>query len=127
VVFTIADPVLREKTVRMCVLSNTPVIDLLGPSLNALSSFLGRRPAGLAGSHDVYDKYDRASDGSTNNKRRRIMPQLSDIYFRRIEAIEFTLRADDGQAPWLLPQADVILVGVSRTGTFGHRRIEITD
>mmetsp|Transcript_16457 Transcript_16457/g.24640 ORF Transcript_16457/g.24640 Transcript_16457/m.24640 type:complete len:448 (+) Transcript_16457:83-1426(+) len=116
VVFTIADPVLREKTVRMCVLSNTPVIDLLGPSLNALSSFLGRRPAGLAGSHDVYDKYDRASDGSTNNKRRRIMPQLSDIYFRRIEAIEFTLRADDGQAPWLLPQADVILVGVSRTG-----------
>merc|ERR1711862_241069 len=29
---------------------------------------------------------------------------------------EFTLKADDGQSPWLLSKADVILVGVSRTG-----------
>jgi len=41
---------------------------------------------------------------------------LSDSYYQRIEAVEFTLKADDGQAPWLLPQADVIILGVSRTG-----------
>ena len=33
------------------------------------------------------------------------------------DAIEFTLKADDGMAPWLLPEADVILLGVSRTGS----------
>eukprot|EP00751_Fragilariopsis_kerguelensis_P001574 CAMPEP_0170820386 /NCGR_PEP_ID=MMETSP0733-20121128/42254_1 /TAXON_ID=186038 /ORGANISM="Fragilariopsis kerguelensis, Strain L26-C5" /LENGTH=459 /DNA_ID=CAMNT_0011181587 /DNA_START=109 /DNA_END=1488 /DNA_ORIENTATION=- len=28
----------------------------------------------------------------------------------------FCLKADDGQAPWLLPEADIVLVGVSRSG-----------
>jgi len=41
---------------------------------------------------------------------------LNRDYFRRIEAVEFTLKADDGQAPWLLRDADVVIVGVSRTG-----------
>jgi regulator of PEP synthase PpsR (kinase-PPPase family) len=30
--------------------------------------------------------------------------------------VEFTLKADDGQSPWLLPEADIVLVGVSRSG-----------
>lgn len=30
--------------------------------------------------------------------------------------MEFCLKADDGQAPWLLPEADIVLVGVSRSG-----------
>lgn len=48
--------------------------------------------------------------------RTRPKPALSKDYFRRVDAVEFTLRADDGQAPWLLKDADVIIVGVSRTG-----------
>ena len=36
-------------------------------------------------------------------------------YFRRVSAIEFTVKADDGQEPRLLTDADIVLVGVSRT------------
>ena len=97
IVHTLADPHLRESTNRMCQLSNVTSIDLVGPLFEQMADFFQRRPAGIPG----------------------IQPRrsaLSDGYFRRVEAVEYTLKADDGQSPWLLPHADVILVGVSRTG-----------
>jgi regulator of PEP synthase PpsR (kinase-PPPase family) len=102
--FTIADPTLREQTLRMCELSGIPAVDLLGPSLDQMLTFLGRDPIGRAGG---------ASSSSSSGPRR---VGLSDSYYWRIEAVEFTLKADDGQAPWLLSEAGVIILGVSRTG-----------
>ncbi len=43
------------------------------------------------------------------------MRALDAEYFARIEAIEFALNHDDGQAARHLANADIILVGVSRT------------
>ena len=43
------------------------------------------------------------------------MHRADEHYFRRIEAVEFTVKADDGKEPRMLPQADIVLVGVSRT------------
>jgi len=103
IMFTFADPSLRGKTIRMCSLSKVPVVDVLGPSIDVLSSFFGSQPVGVPAS--IEDE----------NRPRRMEP-LSDAYFRRIEAVEYTLKADDAQAPWLLPTADVVIVGVSRTG-----------
>lgn len=40
---------------------------------------------------------------------------LDQSYFRRIEALQYVMNHDDGQAAWSLVEADVILVGVSRT------------
>lgn len=40
---------------------------------------------------------------------------LSEEYFRRVEAIEFAVKSDDGKEPRNLQRADLILVGVSRT------------
>jgi regulator of PEP synthase PpsR (kinase-PPPase family) len=40
---------------------------------------------------------------------------LDSSYFKRVEAIEFAVQADDGVAIRRLPQADIVLVGVSRT------------
>ncbi len=40
---------------------------------------------------------------------------LNDTYFKRIEAIEFTIAHDDGCMPEELTKADIVLVGVSRT------------
>ena len=40
---------------------------------------------------------------------------LNDDYFKRIEAINYTLEHDDGQGQLNLENADVIVVGVSRT------------
>ncbi|XWS19467.1 hypothetical protein CRYUN_Cryun31cG0018700 [Craigia yunnanensis] len=41
---------------------------------------------------------------------------LSDEYFQRIEAVEFTIKQDDGAMPQNLCKADIVLMGVSRTG-----------
>ncbi len=41
---------------------------------------------------------------------------VDDTYFKRMEAIEFTLRHDDGQLMTGLEEADIVLVGVSRAG-----------
>jgi regulator of PEP synthase PpsR (kinase-PPPase family) len=43
------------------------------------------------------------------------MLPLSDEYFRRIEAVEFTVKSDDGKEPRNFRKADLVLVGVSRT------------
>jgi hypothetical protein len=43
------------------------------------------------------------------------MHKADDAYFQRIEAVEFTVKADDGKEPRMLADADIILVGVSRT------------
>jgi len=105
VMFTFADPALKLQAERMCELSNVPTVDLLSPTLGALSDLLGKAPLGLQG------MIGNNRGGSTGGG-----VKLSDSYYRRIEAMEFTLKADDGQSPWLLPEAEVILVGVSRTG-----------
>jgi [pyruvate, phosphate dikinase]-phosphate phosphotransferase / [pyruvate, phosphate dikinase] kinase len=103
VVFTLSDASLRESTVRMCELSNLAYVDLLGPMFDVMTVFFDRQPLG-SGAHA------RTTNAAL---RRRV---LSDDYYRRIEAVEFTLKCDDGMNPKLLSQADVIILGVSRTG-----------
>jgi regulator of PEP synthase PpsR (kinase-PPPase family) len=68
-------------------------IDLLGALLGELEGFFGHTPAGVPG----------------------LLHEVDDDYFRRIEAVEFTVKADDGKDPRALRRADVVLVGVSRT------------
>ena len=102
VVYTFADPELSLRAQRMCELAYVRYVDLLGPMFSAMSGFFQRAPLG------------KIMRGVTTSTRRR--RSLSDNYFRRIEAVEFTLKADDGMSPWLLAEADVILLGVSRTG-----------
>ena len=99
--YTLSDPEIRAKTKKMCDLLNVRCVDLMGPLLDGLSDFLGEAPLGTPG------KERTATQDNV---------MLTDNYYRRIEAVEFTLKADDGAAPWLLKEADVILVGVSRTG-----------
>ena len=67
--------------------------DLIGSLLGQLTLFLQTQPEGVPG----------------------LMHRADDEYFRRIEAVEFTVKADDGKVPRMLPLADIILVGVSRT------------
>lgn len=56
-------------------------------------------------------------DSCLNNqpKEAGILRSVNDDYFKRIEAMEYSLRHDDGQFPEHLDLADIILVGVSRT------------
>lgn len=69
-------------------------VDVISPLLRELESFL-----------------DQAAVEVPNLLR---LPDAH--YFQRIDAIEYTVRADDGKDPRMLLDADIILVGVSRTG-----------
>ena len=69
-----------------------PTVDIIGQLMTQLSAFFGKAPAGRPG-----------------------IPRLTDDYFRRIEAVEFAVKHDDGQAAQSLREADVVLVGLSRT------------
>ncbi len=78
-------------------LLHVPHVDILGPITDALQSHLGVSPSGLP----------RGAGAPPRT--------LSKQYFKRIEAVEFTIRQDDGALPKNLVQADIVLVGVSRT------------
>ncbi|XP_058092557.1 pyruvate, phosphate dikinase regulatory protein 1, chloroplastic-like [Magnolia sinica] len=96
--YTLADPSMAESAKQACQLWGVPSSDILGPTTEAIAAHLGVSPSGLP----------RGAQG------RRI--PLSKEYFKRIEAIEFTIKQDDGALPQNLYKADIVLVGVSRTG-----------
>ena len=49
------------------------------------------------------------------NHQPKLLRQLDEEYFRRVEAIEFAVKYDDGRDPRGLSRADIVLIGVSRT------------
>lgn len=71
---------------------NVETVDLIGQLMERLGRFLQAAPAGRPG-----------------------LPRLNEDYFRRIEAVEFAVKHDDGQSAQGLFQADIVLVGLSRT------------
>ena len=105
--YTIAQSQLRVHAREECArLGLAHSVDLIGPSLDALSEFLQDEPLGIPA----------LFLGGSKQGQQRSLSNLSDSYYQRIDAVEFCLKADDGQAPWLLPEADIVLVGVSRSG-----------
>ncbi|MFZ4761945.1 MAG: pyruvate, water dikinase regulatory protein [Alphaproteobacteria bacterium] len=93
VIFTLVSEELRNKLEEFCLNKKLPYIPVLDPLLNAFSGFLGSPMRAMPGGQHLLDEE----------------------YFTRIDAIDFALSSDDGQASWKLKDADVILVGVSRT------------
>ncbi|KAL5730926.1 hypothetical protein ACHQM5_003706 [Ranunculus cassubicifolius] len=97
-IYTLADPSLAESAKQACKMWGVPSTDILSPITEAIAAHIGVSPSGLP----------RGAPG-------RHAP-LGKEYFCRIEAIEFTIKQDDGALPQNLHQADIVLAGVSRTG-----------
>jgi regulator of PEP synthase PpsR (kinase-PPPase family) len=93
VVYTVIDPEHRECIQRLAKEANIEVADLIGSLVVRLGKFLESKPLLTPG----------------------IQHQLDEEYFRRIDAVEFAVKNDDGQAPHNLHRADMVLVGLSRT------------
>ena len=93
VVFTVVSVAHREILRRICEEQGVDSVDLIGALIAKLGQYLGARPKGVPG----------------------LMHTIGDDYFRRIEAVEFTVKNDDGAEPRSLTKADLVLVGVSRT------------
>jgi regulator of PEP synthase PpsR (kinase-PPPase family) len=92
VIFTVVEPTLREAMRDLCSQADLVYCDLLAEPLAAVARVSGRAATMKPGLH----------------------PPLDQQYFQRIAAIEYAVKADDGLGR-ALPDADIVLVGVSRT------------
>lgn len=92
VVFTIASAGLREAMSAAARDLGVPTVDILGPILTRLSHYLEISPLSRAG----------------------LFRQLDEEYYKRMEAVDFTVKHDDGLGLDSLGQAEIVLVGVSR-------------
>lgn len=93
IVHTIVTDSLREFIIRESHSHNVETIDLMGPLLTRLSSQFIHEPSQQPG---LYHK-------------------LNKEYFQRIDSMQFAFNHDDGQRTQSLNDADIILLGVSRT------------
>lgn len=94
IVFTMVSPQMSRKVVEMAAQKGIAAVDLMGPLLTALDSYFGQN----ATSHTA-----------------GLLRAVDEQYFKRIEAIEFTVKHDDGKTLSHIDQADIVLVGISRT------------
>ena len=93
VLSTVVDRALRNDLEGTCERLGLPVVNVLEPVLAVLADQIGAQATARPGRQYVLDA----------------------DYFRRIDAIHFVLAHDDGQAQAGIAEADVILVGVSRS------------
>ncbi|XP_062186421.1 probable pyruvate, phosphate dikinase regulatory protein, chloroplastic isoform X2 [Phragmites australis] len=98
VLYTLADPSMAKAIKKACDLWGVPSTDVLRPTVEAIASHIGVAPSGIP----------RSSPSRQGH--------LTEDYFRRIEAIDFTIKQDDGAQPQNLNRAHIVLVGVSRSG-----------
>jgi regulator of PEP synthase PpsR (kinase-PPPase family) len=92
VVYTLVEPELRESMRTLCRSAKLHYCDLLGHPIDAIAKVSGQAAKMKPGAR----------------------PPLNDAYFRRMSAIEFAVKYDDGVGAGL-HEADIVLVGVSRT------------
>jgi regulator of PEP synthase PpsR (kinase-PPPase family) len=93
VLYTLVDPELAHRLEETCRESGCPCLSVLDPVLALFQSYLGTVSTQRPGAQHV----------------------LNGDYFKRIDALNFTMMHDDGQLPADMETADVILVGISRT------------
>jgi regulator of PEP synthase PpsR (kinase-PPPase family) len=93
VAYTLVKKVNREFIDEYCKKNNVHHIDILGPLISTLFAYLKIEPF----------------------ENPRLLRQIDERYFKRIEAIEFTANHDDGQRAQRLKEADIVILGLSRT------------
>ena len=93
VAYTLVDTDLRQHILSLAEQLEVDTHDLIGSLIVKLSQFLAINPAMQAG----------------------LKAGLDADYYKRVEAVEFAVKHDDGQEPRHLEKADIVLVGLSRT------------
>ncbi|AEG59437.1 pyruvate, water dikinase regulatory protein [Desulforamulus ruminis] len=111
IAFTLVLPELREVLVREADKHHIPMVDIMGPFLDALTLITSGPPKLEPG----------------------LVRKLDEEYFRRVEAIEFAVKYDDGKDPRGILRADLVVLGVSRTSKtplsmyLAHKRIKAAN
>lgn len=94
IVHTMVDHKLRKELIALAKKEKLAVIDLMGSLIDQIAGILAQKPKGKPGLYRI-----RRQD-----------------YFKRVDAINFTVEHDDGIRPEDLRLADIVLAGVSRCG-----------
>ena len=93
ILYTIVDSGISKYLFSKCKKNNIPCFEILGNLISSFSKLLNKEPSRLPSGQHVLD----------------------DEYYKRIEAVQFTITHDDGRIISDLDKSDVILVGISRT------------
>lgn len=93
IIYTIVIEKLKNFVMKMGEEHKIPTVDLMTPALDALQSVLDYEPKRESG----------------------LIRRLDEKYFKKVEAVEFAVKYDDGKDTRGIKKADIVLVGVSRT------------
>ena len=93
IAFTFVKKEMRDYTTAYCFKNNIFHLDILGPMINNLTSYLQLEPL----------------------ETPSLLRKVDERYFKRIDAIEYTLEHDDGRDARHLGDADIVILGLSRT------------
>jgi hypothetical protein len=102
---------LREALLEQAKCYDIPTIDIMGPMIHAVQRVSGLTPKLKPG----------------------LVHKLDKDYFKRVEAIEFAVKYDDGKNPWGLLKADIVIIGVSRTSKtplsmyLAHKKLKVAN
>lgn len=111
IVYTLILPEMRDLIRELALTMGVTAVDIMGPTMDALTELLEVEP--------------RLEPG--------VIRRLDEEYFRRVEAVEFAVKHDDGKEPAGILRADVVLTGVSRTSKtplsmyLAHRRYRVAN
>ncbi|SER70135.1 hypothetical protein SAMN05518684_10375 [Salipaludibacillus aurantiacus] len=111
IAFTVVLPEVKNHLIKQADKNNIPVYDILSPLINIMQERLNDAPKNESG----------------------LMHTLDEDYFRKVEAIEFAVKYDDGRDPRGILRADVVLIGVSRTSKtplsqyLAHKRLKVAN
>ncbi|UOQ42493.1 kinase/pyrophosphorylase [Halobacillus salinarum] len=109
--FTLVIPEFRAHLLAEAKKYNIECIDIMGPMMDAMERYFKTEP--------------RLEPG--------LVHKLDEDYFKRVEAIEFAVRYDDGRDPRGISKADIVLIGVSRTSKtplsqyLAHKRLKVAN
>ena len=109
--YTIISPVLRKRLSTLAQSAHIPVIDIIGPMMNGIGHLTDTEPTIKAG----------------------MIHRLDGEYFKRVDAIEFAVKFDDGKNPLGFLKADIVIIGVSRTSKtplsmyLAHKRVKAAN
>lgn len=109
--FTLVKPEMRKYLHEEALKAGVIVNDIMGPLMDQMEKSFGMAP----------------------RKEPGMVRKLDEDYFKKIEAIEFAVKYDDGRDPRGILRADIVLVGVSRTSKtplsqyLAHKRLKVAN
>lgn len=111
IIFTMVVQELKNFIIEETTKWNIPSIDIMSPIIEGLGNVLHSTPKREAG----------------------LIRKLDERYFKKVEAIEFAVKYDDGKDPRGLKKGDIVLIGISRTSKtplsmyLAHKNIKVAN